>query len=423
MSDNKDGIYEISPFALEILEEKIERLNRRAKKLGVEKVRLEEVGRETREGTKILPFQQKSVKYEYEVILMKVHGPTPKLEGWTLVAKVEILGEERLIKCVPGEECPEEYRTRGLDCDHCKSSRRRTNVFVLRHEDGRHVQVGRQCISDFLGGVSPEHLLAVAALNLSLSEEMGEAEEGLGGWGGGWCEHFAEPHEFLTAVSICIRRLGWLSRSAAAFEGSATADDAWHLLNPPTDDKGRQGWEKWVEKNDLHYQERDNELAKEALEWAKSQPVEGVGDYLYNLGVSARAGFVKASSMGILASAVQAYLREKDREEEIKRREREDANKVRGHVGTEGKREVFEKLTVVYVNWYESQYGVRTLIKMEDAIGNIVTWWASKSIDDIDRGDVLTVKATVKKHDNYKGTKQTLVNRLVIEERHEEVAA
>ena len=65
------------------------------------------------------------LKYDYKVLLVTVTGETPKLAGWSLVAKVEYIEDERLICCVPGESCPEEFRTRGTECDHCKYQRTR----------------------------------------------------------------------------------------------------------------------------------------------------------------------------------------------------------------------------------------------------------------------------------------------------------
>lgn len=413
--NDEQRTYEIRPANLALLEEKIEKINRKAKKLGCDPVRLEEIRRETRKGEKRLAFHTKPIKFTYEVIIMAVHGPTPHLAGWTLVACVELLGDERLLKIVPGEECPEEYRKGTFFCDHCKSDRRRNNVYILRHDDGRHVQVGRTCISDFLGGRSPEAILAMAEMGIKAIDAIGEIDPdeccGFGGMG----EYFEEPIHFLTAVSICIRHLGWVSRAEAG-QGFATADDAWNLLNPPAEGRSLSEWKKWVEINDLHFQDRDKKNAEDALAWAASQPTEGVGDYLYNLGVSARAGFVKRSSMGILASAVMVYLRDQQREAEAKQREANDKEKSNEYVGEIKKREVFGPLTVVYMNWFDGQFGVTTLIKYEDEAGNVFCWFASGRKDDIEVGDVMTVKATVKKHEEYKGRKQTIINRAVIME-------
>lgn len=414
MDDN--GIAKIQPANLEALRGRLEVLNRRAAKLGCNPVVLEILGEEQVERT-----NDRGIKYTETLILACVHGTTPKLAGWTLVASVEWMGEERLIRCVPGLECPEQFRTGDFTCDHCKSSRNRKQVFILRHENGRHVQVGRNCIADFLGGLSPETLLAQAEWLMEVQSEMSDAEDG---WGGSYAESL-NTEEFLAATSIVIRRMGWVARSAANETTVATADNVWYLLKPyARTEEAKREHARWIEKHNLYVVERDQDLAKEILAWASALPTTGVSDYLYNLGVACRAGFVTNKTAGIVASAVQAYLKHQEREAEIVRRQRADAAKVRGHVGTVGKREVFGPLTVRMMKYFDSQYGVKTLVKFEDATGNLICWWASKELDELEQGDVVTIKATVKEHGDYNGTPQTIVQRAAIIEKHAlEVAA
>jgi len=162
MNDQQtDRIFGIHPFNLGVLTDKLAAMQKRARKLKTDPITIEKLGIKTITITKVMPGG-KVVKFEEERILLKVHGETPKLAGWSLVAKIEWLEDERLISCVPGETCPEQYRTGAFNCDWCNTNRRRKETFVLRHENGEHKQVGRQCIRDFLGGKSPEQLLAEA---------------------------------------------------------------------------------------------------------------------------------------------------------------------------------------------------------------------------------------------------------------------
>ena len=181
-------------------------------------------------------------------------------------------------------------------------------------------------------------------------------------------------------------------------------------------------YNKWIEKANLYHQERDEKLAAEALEWAAGQPNEGVGDYLYNLGVACRAGYVVRKTAGIVASSIQAYLTAKEREEEITRRRSEDAKKARGLVGEVKKRQVFEKLTVRTVRYIDGNWGTTTLVVFEDEPGNLIKWFASTELDELEEGDIVNIKATVKKHDEYNGVPETVVNRAVILEKLEVAA-
>ena len=80
-------------------------------------------------------------------------------------------------------------------------------------------------------------------------------------------------------------------------------------------------------------------------------------------------------------------------------------------------------LTVTKVRPFDSYYGVKTLVVFEDEPGNLLNWWASCNVDHLEEGDVVTIKATVKEHGDYKGTAQTIIKRVKVEETHEQQAA
>jgi len=126
---------QLTAFDLETLREKIAILNKKAKKLGCEPAQVEVLDEVVVERKKTMPGGR-VLKYNVTVFNVTVTGSTPKLAGWSLVAKVEYLGDEKLISCVPGETCPVHFRTGGLHCNHCGSIRRRKSVFVLKHDDG-----------------------------------------------------------------------------------------------------------------------------------------------------------------------------------------------------------------------------------------------------------------------------------------------
>lgn len=408
-----DRIYEIHPANLDDLLAKIEKMQNRARRLKSNPISLENLGEKTITVTRNMPGG-KTVEFEETRILLRVHGEAPKLDGWSLVAKVEWLGDERLVSCVPGETCPETYRTGDFTCDHCNTGRRRKEVFILRNDNGGHVQVGRSCLRDFLGGKSPEDLLAAAEWLFRMDAEVGICE----GFGGSYTPTSAGTLYYLSCVAICIRRLGWLSKGMAGPNDASTAGDAWELAVPPIAASARRSHEMWVEQKKLHYQDRDKAQAEAALEWARALPTTDCGDYIYSLGVACRAGYVTCKTIGLVASAISAHLRHLDREKELQQRQFEDATKSREWVGEIKKREVFEKLTVLRMQYIDGEWGVTTLVTFENEPGDLIKWFASKELDDLEEGMVVDIKATTKKHDDYKGTKQTLINRAVILKMH-----
>lgn len=401
--------YRIAADVFPQLQAEIAELNKKADKLGVQRVVLNIDGTET---VKVTDKVTK-VKYDKVYFLVSFTGETPKLDGWRLVAVVEPLESgENLVKIVPNEACPAHYRTTNTACEHCNTDRRRKEVFVMGHNDGRFVQVGRNCIADFLGGKSPESILQWAQYGFEVSKLVSEATDE-DGWFGGRTPDAWNIERFMATTAIVVRKLGWLSRTKAReldYPGapSSTVNNVIDLLVPPRDAQSKRAWERWVETNELHVEEKDEELAAATIAWASALPTDA-NDYEYNLGVAVRRGFVTRDTAGIVTSAIASYQRHMGRENEL-RIERE--TKIRGHVGTPKVRQGFEKLTVMSMRSFESDFGVRTLVRFEDTPGNQIIWWASGDPDWLDVGDVVDITATVKEHGDYKGTKQTIVQRV-----------
>ncbi len=78
------------------------------------------------------------------------------------------------------------------------------------------------------------------------------------------------------------------------------------------------------------------------------------------------------------------------------------------HVGEVGKRMEFT-VTVVAEHMIEGNYGVTHIYKMVDDRGNCLTWFSSTG--GLDVGETTTLKGTIKAHDEFRGTKQTVITR------------
>lgn len=398
--------YRIAETVFPRLQAEIAELNKKANKLGVQPIVLNIDSTETIKVTD----PDTRIKYDKVFYFVSFTGETPKLAGWRLIAVVEPLETgENLVKIVPNEACPQVFRTTDTHCDHCESRRQRKEVFVLGHDDGRFNQVGRNCIGDFLGGKSPDSILRCAEWGFEIDQLLREASDEEG-WCGNRTPDTWNLDLFLQATAICVRKLGWLSRTKAReFDGApATVANVLDLLCPPRNASALADWKKWVESNDLHVEDRDVELATAAATWAAALPTDA-GDYLYNLGVATRREFVTRDTAGLVASVISAYQRHMDRQAELYTvREK----KVREHVGVVGKRQGFEKLTVKSMRGFDSEYGVRTLVRFENETGSILIWWASGDPDWLEVDDVLDITATVKEHGDYKGIPQTIVQRV-----------
>ena len=61
---------------------------------------------------------------------------------------------------------------------------------------------------------------------------------------------------------------------------------------------------------------------------------------------------------------------------------------------------------------FENDYGERTLVKFNDAEGNVLVWWASGCPKWLERDKTFNCKGTVVKHEDYQGELQTKINRV-----------
>jgi hypothetical protein len=101
-----------------------------------------------------------------------------------------------------------------------------------------------------------------------------------------------------------------------------------------------------------------------------------------------------------LEAAATAVERQKQREAEGKASE---------YVGEIKERIEFEaEVTGVYGT--EGYYGHTDIVKFKDAANNQFTWFAS-DYTDLERGDRISIKGTVKKHETYRDVKQTVLTR------------
>ena len=67
-------------------------------------------------------------------------------------------------------------------------------------------------------------------------------------------------------------------------------------------------------------------------------------------------------------------------------------------------------LTLTFRKGFDTDFGVSFLNTLKDAQGNVFTYWGSSFLD-VDVDSTITVKATIKDHREYQGTKQTVINR------------
>jgi hypothetical protein len=387
------------------VEHALEALSKRAKRKGLSPVTWS-WGKAYVVEKERVPHPEYGYKVEYTAdvarIPLTIVGGNPHYEGWTFIAVLEHLDGENIVRVLPGHELPKQYRECSPVCGHCNFNRKRNDTYVLRHDDGKYIQVGSTCIKDFLGSDDAGKVASAASYIADVRDIAEGGEEGYGEGGG---SNASALLQYLPYVAYVVRKDGWVSKTAAREKGGlATASVAARYLY---DKEARR-------KDNVQLEAQDELMAESAEAWAENLSDAAIdaetGDYLHNLRVIARSGVVTPRSEGLAASMVIAYQRAIGRERE--RAERAARPTLDAYVGTVGKREVFHNVTLDFVTGYETQYGYTTILKFRTVEGATLVWKASSTtLTRQDVGKRYQLIGTVKAHSEYNGAKQTIVSR------------
>lgn len=393
---------------------KLAKLNKRAAKLGCEPVSYTVLKEENvkRYHTFKDADGEHTKEYLIPARIIALNGTAPKLEGFEFIARIEYLsdGKSTLFHTVPGTETKIDERFRKLTpavCEHCHKIRRRNDTFVVREiATGKQTQVGRQCLADFTGIHSVKELLARASWLNSFSDLREEGER----W---WSGHFAERLDtvrVLALTSAYIGQHGWTPKSAETFGKLATAHEvAEHFYISSTRDKEYR--EYMAKMSAMAKAPEHQERAAKVIAWIKDElSLKAKSDYEHNLVTLVANDLIERKHLGIVCSAVAAYQRAMNLKVEYAKRQSDMATSA--FVGEVGKRLRNVNVKVFQVRALEAgAWGPRTLVKFIDENNNLFTWFAS-SDRDYEVGDRYVLDGTVKKHNEYKGIKETQLTRV-----------
>jgi hypothetical protein len=394
--------FDVPEGYIEKLEAKLEKFARRAEKLGMSPITYEVVGEKF--------IKERAEGYAARVrrlVVIKLVGSAPVLDGYTFVARTEHTAAGNIISKAPGAEgihVPAELRDGGSYCDHCKTARNRIDTFILQTPSGALMRVGRNCLADFIRSQDPAVAIALWSIIADLRKiGSDEEDEGL-------CFSWDYMTAFIVAAAFrSVELNGWVSRkeSRSSDEGpQSTADAAMFAGNPPPRDPRRN--EEWKAGQPT---EADFAKANEAIEWAKTLP--GANDYEHNLKVALSLYSVTERNVGVVASVVIAYQRYLEKAVAAARAEK----KASGYFGRVDGRYI-RTLTVLKAVDIHGDFGLTVLYTLEDAEGNQFKWFSSggasapvEPVRGLQAGDSFAFLFTVKKHENYKGTDGTVLTR------------
>jgi hypothetical protein len=356
--------------------DKMAKLAKKADKLVGERIYITAVGfhYENQEGA---VANRKAEK----ILEVFVAVPEIKIAGWEFIARIDHSTEGgNIIRGLNNIEVPHQYREGHPSCEHCGFNRRRRDTFIVRNVETLETkQVGTTCLKDFLGHDDADRWAKLAEVVFNIDEVVAR-----GGQKTGSFYHVLDVQRFCEYAASTVLQSGWMSRAQAKrFNKESTATIAFNHEN--YNDRLEAG---------------SVELANEAIAWAAALGDDGteLSDYEHNIKVIANNELMEAKHHGLAASIVGVYW------SKFKKITEKTTNE---HVGVVGQKLEIE---VNLERVSSTEFSTRHLFR--DSDGRALVWFASNNNYSELKNRKFKIVGTVKKHDEYKGVKQTILTRV-----------
>lgn len=322
-------------------------------------------------------------KVAYLVVDVEVTGPSFSLGNFSLITMADFVDPEAPIFSDFTNDDFDGYKSITRSCHHCNTDRPRRKMFVLKNnESGEYVQVGKSCLKDYTGHSVLDSVKGCALwfdLRDHENDEMKSFTRS---------PDLGEQNEEIIGLAIrSINERGYVNK--------AEAEEKW-IMSTADHVRKMAGTQRATDE--------EKAQATKIIEWAMNEYADETNSFALNVTTILENGFVNTNRYGFVACLPAMKLRAD---------ERAAANALNATSEYFGK--VKERMTieaeVIGVNYIESFYGMTSLYTLR--VGkNIAKWFASNNILEV--GETYTLKATVKDHDEFRGTKQTILTRCAI---------
>jgi hypothetical protein len=283
-----------------------------------------------------------------------------------------------------------------MRCDHCNHKRKRNTVYAFTNPEGEEVIIGSTCVDEYMG-ININKALSV--FNGFVTETYGDEDEFRirGGSIGSSMDELIhatlkvyatdsiyKKFETVTEVLICLSNARESKDSAVSIRNVAM---------------GVMTVAKVKELMVKQYGSLDANSSNFASNLVNSLFLPNTKNFREYLPKSLR---------GIVVYGIYSALNSFKEEENKKQNPVKMANE---HIGSEGDK--IEMLgNVILVKSIPNDYGVSFLFVINTEEGQLKTFTTSKTFDDVSEGDKITIKGTIKRHEEFKGIKSTLLTRV-----------
>ena len=387
---SKDRIMEITTYKtaaenMDSINKAVAKANARLEKRGyAERVGIVEISRSFRPVDAGNPLGAK-----IEIVEFEIAGPPMVDGGWTFVAVIDHLGEgANVVRTLrPDLLGDEAWHDRKGICEHCGHKRQRSQT-VLVHNDGETKQIGSTCLEAYTACSAA--FAIVKELN-RLYKLANGIEDQIGG-NGGRGQWVYGVLEVVAAALVVSKEGAEYNKESIKFQTSSCLERA----RKPNSSDPMYPWPT----NDQFAK------AAEILTWADAQAPNS--DYMRNVQAIIKADVVNFKHFGFITSLVPGYLKHLG----VVASRANAPVKANEYFGKVGDRVELE-LTLVRTPGFNTAYGYMTVYTFEASNGATFVWKSTADAG-MEIGEKAVVRGTIKAHDEFRGTKQTVLTRCVV---------
>jgi len=384
--------YLITAHNLEAFDARIAKANARLEKNGIAErfvpASMEREVRKNADGT------------ETEVWAIELNQPSISHEGWEFQAYHRVLESGDYMTHSQGRDIATPTDAR---CDHCKVSRHRGKLYTIQNEKtGETMQVGSTCLEPFFG-VKPEGLWA---LTDSVTDDLEAYSYQANAPRDPRSTLIPVDDVLLAAYRATENGTRYVSRDKAMqYGGTPTAATLSMQFGALTASEASDEEEAYVAGLRKYIDELPGDSEYERNLKAA---VQDFGD-----GGSLR---VSGKDMALVASSVAGFSASAARVERQAARDAINATKKKAYLAPPQAKiaDVPAKVTGIFS--YENDYGVQNIVTMQDEEGHVIVWKTGTN-PNVETGDDITVKGTVKANEVYRDDWQTVITRAKLEPR------
>lgn len=331
------------------------------------------------------------------MVNIEVIGMIPKIAGYSFVAKIEHRHDEsgsfigNLIKSHT-HEVDSSYRNKLSECNHCKTRRYRKNTYLLEDSSKKIIQVGSECLKDFMTKKDLDNLVFLATLIKTLDTYSDFDRTSFK------IKPTVKVVDFITVCLDAISKHGWVPKSSFSTKEPSTYHVAWNYFY---EDKALEDY------NNLEMTDSNRKLVDEYID---TQIVNNPSRSYFseNLFILIKQNIVMIKDCALLATIAK----------EISKQEYKKVvpNKIDNiYNGTIG--DIFKgKVKVKKINSFDSKFGRSFIVEMISLDNNslVKTFTTAQSLISLEAGTEVEIQGTIKKHEEFNQLKSTVLSRVKI---------